>query len=233
MKTRAKTDSKVRVVVLTGKGKYFCTGLNLGSLSSQTKSQTVGGGAHRSQTLFETLYQFPKPIIARLNGPALGGGVGLVFTTDIRIAVRNSFLSFPEVRRGIVPALISLYIVPQLGPSASKQFFMTGGKITAERAHQLGVISDIVDTEEEMDKKIEEYVKELISGGPGAIRDIKQLVSYLSMHGPTREENVNYVQKVFGKMMTSEEAALGVSSFLQKKEADWDSLQTTTTTSKL
>eukprot|EP01117_Protostelium_nocturnum_P007802 TRINITY_DN2791_c0_g1_i2.p1 TRINITY_DN2791_c0_g1~~TRINITY_DN2791_c0_g1_i2.p1 ORF type:complete len:170 (+),score=63.54 TRINITY_DN2791_c0_g1_i2:78-587(+) len=117
-------DEKIRIILLTGNGKFFCTGMDLSNASqSQIKGKSGGGD---SLLMFERIRSCKKPTIAVVNGPAIGGGVGLFFCCDFRIVVRDSWFQMPEVMRGIVPALISAVITPSLGHFATKQFMLTG-----------------------------------------------------------------------------------------------------------
>lgn len=118
----------MRVVVLTGAGKYFCTGMDLGSANQESLQQQIdqGTAGHAFLRILSQIRDFKKPIIARVNGPVMGGGCGVLFATDLRVMLQNSFLAFPEVKRGIVPALISAFIVPQMGLYRTKQYMLTG-----------------------------------------------------------------------------------------------------------
>ncbi|KAI8851957.1 ClpP/crotonase-like domain-containing protein, partial [Chytridium lagenaria] len=120
----AERDDGVRVIVITGSGKYFCSGMDLSSASSST-TKTPFDAAHH---LFQRLSDHPKPTIAHLNGPALGGGVGLAFSCDLRCAHPSVFFQLAEVRRGLIPAIISLRIIPEVGPRVARRWFMTGEK---------------------------------------------------------------------------------------------------------
>ncbi|KAJ3332139.1 hypothetical protein HDU76_001173, partial [Blyttiomyces sp. JEL0837] len=119
---RLETDDAVRVVIITGKGKYFCSGMDLAAASSSTSSSPFDSSKH----LFNRLQTFPKPTIALANGPALGGGVGLLLCTDIRLMLSSAYIQLTEVRRGLIPAIISLYIIPEIGRSRARQWFLSG-----------------------------------------------------------------------------------------------------------
>jgi len=213
-------DPKVRVVVLTGSGKYFCTGMDLGQSNQQQVATSLehGSGASSSLMLFESLRNCKKPVIARINGPALGGGFGLVFTSDVRIVAKSAWFWFAEVKRGIVPALISAYIVPQIGPFQAKHYMMTGGKISAEKALELGFVNCVVD-DDKLDQVTNEYVEELVGSAPAAMAVVKSTVDFVAHH--THEQNLEHVQKVFNDTVHSPEAMYGMGCFVQKKKPDW------------
>eukprot|EP01089_Gocevia_fonbrunei_P009755 TRINITY_DN22152_c0_g1_i1.p1 TRINITY_DN22152_c0_g1~~TRINITY_DN22152_c0_g1_i1.p1 ORF type:complete len:274 (+),score=56.63 TRINITY_DN22152_c0_g1_i1:120-824(+) len=217
-------DPNVRVVVLTGEGKYFCTGMDLSSTnqSQMNSSDGLEEAAQRSLDLFLRIRDFPKPIIARINGPALGGGLGLVFATDIRVSTDKAWFWFAEVKRGIVPALISSVIVPQLGAFHSKQFMITGSKISAAKGKELRFLSDVV-PEEALDKVVSDYALEILTSAPNAIKDIKQTVNFVD--GNLHQENIKYVKEKFKNTVHSEEAIYGMYCFAQKKTPDWDSIK--------
>ncbi|ELR17110.1 enoylCoA hydratase/isomerase, putative [Acanthamoeba castellanii str. Neff] len=191
-------------------------GGNQADMSQQLEQGTGPAGAIE---LYERFRNCTKPLIARINGPALGGGWGLVFTADIRVATKDAWFWFAEVKRGLVPAIISAYIVPQIGAFRAKEYMLTGKKMSAQKAYELGFVSALVENEQELDAKVNEYVEELLSSAPTAMADIKHLVNHVSSH--SHEDNLNEVEKVFGKMVHSEEALYGMSCFAQKKKPDW------------
>eukprot|EP01102_Stenamoeba_stenopodia_P006064 TRINITY_DN1679_c0_g3_i1.p1 TRINITY_DN1679_c0_g3~~TRINITY_DN1679_c0_g3_i1.p1 ORF type:complete len:283 (+),score=56.34 TRINITY_DN1679_c0_g3_i1:62-910(+) len=217
-------DPKVRVIVITGNGKFFCTGMDLSSGNQEdlSKKLSSGSAADASIQIFETFRNCKKPIIARINGPAMGGGWGLLFTTDIRIASTKSYFWFAEIRRGIVPALISAYIVPEIGPFKAKQLFLTGEKISASKALELGLLTEVVDDEKDpqaLDKAVQKYIDYILEGGPGAASTIRTMVTEVA--GATHQRNVEIVKKAFEKTVQSEEAMYGMSCFIQKQKPNW------------
>lgn len=157
-------NNEVRVIVLTGSGKYFCSGMDLSSQSHSVEDTTKG-----FIELMETIYKCKKPVICKINGPALGGGLGLVFVTDIRIMNKESYLVFPEVKRGIVPAMISAYIVPQLGIYKSKQYMLSGEKISSSELLNDRVISLLANDSSSLDKMTDSVVNQLISSAPNVV----------------------------------------------------------------
>jgi methylglutaconyl-CoA hydratase len=171
---------------------------------------------------YETLKQFPKPIVARINGPALGGGWGLLFCTDIRVSVASSWFSFAEVKRGIVPAIISAFVVPELGPFQSRKLFLTGEKISSQKGKELGFLNDVVADEAELNKIVDAYVKQLLENGPKAMKMVKTLVAHNTDN--THHENLNFVKGIFEKyVVTSKEAKYGMEMFAKKQTPDWSS----------
>lgn len=231
--TGVENDPQVGVIVLTGSGKHFCAGMDLGSANQQDMAHRLqtGSGASSAIQLFERLKQCKKPIIARINGAALGGGWGLIFTSDIRIAAKDSWFSFSEVKRGLVPAIISAYIVPQIGGFRAKEYMLTGRKISAQKAFELGFISRVVENEEQLDQATNECIDELLSSAPKAMAEIKSLVNTVDGHG--HQTNLQEVEKVFQRMVQSEEAAYGIQCFAQRQKPDWIAFHNNTTSAKL
>eukprot|EP01096_Ripella_sp_DP13-Kostka_P000868 TRINITY_DN1098_c0_g1_i1.p1 TRINITY_DN1098_c0_g1~~TRINITY_DN1098_c0_g1_i1.p1 ORF type:complete len:308 (+),score=139.34 TRINITY_DN1098_c0_g1_i1:67-924(+) len=213
---------EVRVLVLTGSGKFFCTGMDLRAPDQEDLRARVDTETAAFQTLkmFEKLKNFKKPVIAKLNGSALGGGVGLVFAADYRVSLRSNFVSFPEVQRGLLPALISAIIVPQLGLFQSKQLMMSGQKVSADRLYELGQLTKVVEDSAALDAAVAEIVKQLLSCAPGAVSETKAICHFVSNH--SFDENVSHVRQVFNEMLNSDEAVFGITNFAQKKTPDWD-----------
>lgn len=212
---RMAVDDGIACVVLTGSGKYFCTGMDLSQ--SNTSSMSKDGAL---PDIFAACYSFPKPIIGKINGPAIGGGNGLLFLCDIRVALDTSYIWFSEVKRGLVPAIITAYITPQLGSFKTRQYMLTGEKVSSSQLYKDGQISAVVSSQQHLDDKTVEYVKELLSSAPIASQDIKRAVLFHT-EGTTHSERVEYSSKLFGKMMRSKEAAYGLGCFRQKKTPDW------------
>ncbi|KAF9585690.1 EnoyL-CoA hydratase [Lunasporangiospora selenospora] len=212
-------DPSVRVIVITGNGKYFCTGMDLtpqGDTSSATDPVAM------TQSMFSALSRSPKPTIARVNGPALGGGVGIFFSCNFRIAQSSAYFSMPEVHRGLIPALISEVIVPQLGAFRSKQYMLSGERVTAQEGYRVGFVTAVVEDQEALDRAVQEYVNLLLMGGPNAMRNIKDLVDAVDSRGGDPTFTPQYVREAFGKMITSDEAAHGIGAFASREKPNWD-----------
>ncbi|KAI8391704.1 ClpP/crotonase-like domain-containing protein [Radiomyces spectabilis] len=213
-------DPQVRVLVLTGAGKYFCSGMDLSASGGGMDPEAIRSGFQKGLQVFDAFHRFPKPVIARVNGPALGGGVGLVFTTDIRVAVSDSYFALTEVKRGIIPAIISQYIVPELGIQKTREYMLTGRRVPATEATFL---SKRCNTVSELDEGVRDYVTMLMESAPGAMANIKTLIDGIATGADgDRDARVkNHVQNAYLEMMQSEEAAYGIMSFLSKKKPDW------------
>ncbi|CAG8623384.1 951_t:CDS:1, partial [Dentiscutata erythropus] len=191
--TKLENDPSVRVIVITGAGKFFCTGFDL--QTSSTIPEELSNIFEAGYLFYKTIKNCYKPVIAKINGPALGGGLGLVFTTDIRIALKGTYFSFPEVKIGTAPAIISQYVVPEIGLFKAKQYMLTGEKISAEQGVLDKFITCVVKDHEELNNKINQYTNQLLNP-PTAIGTIKKLVNLI---GSTESEELkkDYIKRIF------------------------------------
>ena len=203
----------VRAVVITGAGSAFCAGADL-------KSGGVKGADEENPfvTVMKTIWESPKPVIGRINGHAFGGGVGLAAACDITVAAESAMFSFSEVRVGVIPAMISVVVIPKLGIHKTMWLFLTGERFAAPRAVDLGLIHRSVPAAD-LDAAVDEVTGMIRLGGPNAIREAKQLVRRipeLSMDAGFR-----YTTKKIGELFASDEAAEGMSAFLEKRKPRW------------
>jgi methylglutaconyl-CoA hydratase len=206
-------DARVRVIVLTGAGSAFCAGADLKS-----------GGVRASDeenpfvTVMKTIWESPKPVIARINGHAFGGGVGLAAACDIAIAADTAMFSFSEVRIGVIPAMISVVVIPKLGIQNTMWLFLTGERFPAPRAVELGLIHRVVPAAE-LDTAIDDVAGMIRLGGPTAIREAKQLVRRIpEMSMP---DGFRYAAKKIAELFASDEAAEGMRAFVEKRTPKW------------
>jgi methylglutaconyl-CoA hydratase len=174
---RLKTDSDVRVVILSGDGKSFCAGADLNWMRRVKDSAFEDNldEARRLADLFWDIYSFPKPVIGRINGAAIGGGTGFVAVTDIAVAAQSAVFSFSEVKIGVVPACISPYVIKRVGEGKAREFFLTGERLTSDRALGAGLVNRAV-PDEMLDATVNGLVESLLSSGPEAIRVCKELL---------------------------------------------------------
>ena len=229
-------DPHIRLLIVTGAGNYFCTGMDMKAATSQDATHASTSSIDMFQLMFERLHHLRIPTLCLLNGPALGGGVGFVFICDMRVSTHpNHYLALTECKRGLVPALISIYIVPELPPCLSMEMMVMGDRVPVTVFHRLGVFNGMVVPDQGHDKTqgrtfatteaAVAYFSELIgSSAPGAVMIIKKLVRRLTTDEAEREKQKAYLRSVFQEMMTSEEAMYGMMCFLQKQKPDWSSL---------
>lgn len=213
------SDPTTQTIIITNTGKYFCTGMDLSSSGPATSGSTKFQ-LHNLLSTFESVNSCPKTTIALINGSCFGGGVGLAFCCDIRVVVgSNQKFVLSEVKRGLVPATISKYVVREWGPALAREAMITGRPVLASELLQKNVIHAVVETEEEGQRKVEEYITQLRSSAPRAVSQVKELVNAVA----ERKKETEEIERVFEDMMRpSEEAKHGISEFRKGvKEVDW------------
>jgi hydroxymethylglutaryl-CoA lyase len=212
------SDPSLQTIILTNTGKWFCTGMDLSSSGPATSGSTKDQ-LQTMQSTFECINTCPKTTIAVICGGCFGGGVGLVFCCDIRIVVGPQKFVLSEVKRGLVPATISKYIVREWGASLAREAMITGRAVTASELLRHGVVHAVVDTDEEAMRKVDEYVEMMGTSAPRAVGQVKSLVNAVA----ERKEEGQEIERVFEDMMRpSEEAGFGIGEFRRGvKGIDW------------
>ncbi|RME28767.1 MAG: enoyl-CoA hydratase/isomerase family protein, partial [Candidatus Zixiibacteriota bacterium] len=182
---RIAADESIRVVVLTGEGKSFCAGADLNWMRA-VKEQSFEvnlAESNRLADLFYQIYTCKRPVIGRINGAAIGGGTGFVAVCDIAIAARSAKFSFSEVKIGVVPACIGPYVIRKMGEGKARELFITGERMTAERAHEVGLVNHVVD-DDALDAAVARLVETILTSGPEAVAMAKKLVSEVPAMSP-------------------------------------------------
>jgi len=213
-------DELVRVAVLTGNGKSFSAGADLNwmkKMINYSYEQNLDDSLKLAE-LFYLMYSLPKPIIARVNGAAIGGGTGLVAVCDIAIASENARFSLSEVKLGLVPACISPYVIRKVGEGKCREFFLTGERLTAKRALESGLVNQVVPLEE-LDQAVQEKANQLISSGPKALAMCKELLK--NVPGMSFEEAKTYTADMIASMRIGDEGQEGMNAFLEKRKPKW------------
>lgn len=217
------TDPAVRAVVLTGAGKTFCSGADLAemrALIGASEADNLRDALHLTEVL-GVLNAMPKPTIARINGNAFGGAVGLIACCDIAIAQRDARLGLTEVRLGLAPAAISPYVVAAIGTRHARRYFQTAELIGMQDAHRLGLVHEIA-APEELDAAVETVVTALLKGGPQAQREAKELVAEVAgAHGRADDKLRRSTAQRLARLRVSEEGQEGMTAFLEKRPAAW------------
>ena len=204
-----------RAVLLAGDGESFCAGADVDwqrSAIDLSYDENVED-ALRLYRMLETIDSCAAPVVARVQGYALGGGSGLVCCTDITVAAPDAVFGFSEVRLGIVPAVISPFVWPRIGTAAARRFFLTGERLDAETALRIGLVHEVT---QDLDQAIERVAAELLSAGPEAARAAKQLIR----DRPGSEE----AAQLAAKLRTSPEGQAGLRAFLDKRKPQWNDL---------
>ena len=210
------TDTHLHAVILTGEGPSFSAGADLNMMRESavfTHEQNLDD-ALRLAELFDIINNFPCPVVARVNGTAMGGGLGLLAVCDIVIAVEGARLAFSEVKLGIAPAVISPYVVRKIGETHSRVLFVTGERFTSTHAQEIGLVH-IVTKPEDLDAAVGKTVSELLTGGPQAIRACKALA--LNVGHMDRDSVRVYTAETIAKLRVSAEAQERLRAFLEKR----------------
>jgi methylglutaconyl-CoA hydratase len=209
-------DDAVRVVVLSHAGHVFCSGMDLKATAAAGDS--AGMPVSAVPELLTQIWESPKPVVARVGGPARAGGIGLVAACDIAVAGASATFAFTEVRLGVVPAVISVPVLPRLLPRAAHELFLTGEVFGADRAAAIGLVNSAV-ADEVLDEEVVRYVELLGQGAPGALAATKQLLrrpSTGSMAADFAE-----MAALSAERFASEEGREGVAAFAEKRRPSW------------
>ena len=205
-------DDAVRVVLLDHTSPSFCSGMDL------KESREQGPGVHELPELLELIWTHPKPVIAKVAGSARAGGVGIIAACDIAVANHSATFAFSEVRIGVVPAVISVTVLPRLAPRAAQELFLTGEVFTAERAAQIGLLTASV-AGEDLHNAAQHYMTALSKGAPAALTRTKQLLTERATAG--MEERFQAMLELSAEFFASEQAQEGMRAFADKRAPDW------------
>ncbi|MEZ5282078.1 MAG: enoyl-CoA hydratase-related protein [Acidimicrobiales bacterium] len=210
----ALADELVRVIMLTNTGGTFCAGADL----SSSKPAGQPGSGRTFVDVFEMILDSPKPVIGRIAGHCMGGGVGLAASCDISVAIDSAKLGFTEVRLGVIPAIISVVCLPKMRQGDARELFLTGERISARRAAEVGIISRAV-PDDELDAALAEIVGNVVKGAPKALGLAKSLVARV----PTMERSAAFqtLAKESAELFAGEEAAEGIAAFRERRDAAW------------
>jgi methylglutaconyl-CoA hydratase len=210
----------VRVIVLTGNGRSFCAGADV-SYMRETADFSFEENQADGQAIFDLMLAVdscPKAVIGRINGAAIGGGAGLVACCDIAVAVERAKFAFSEVRLGIVPAVISPFVVAKIGAANSRELFLTGERFLAQQAEKFGLVQHVV-AEEALDEKVNERIEQLLLAAPGAQADAKDLIRAVA--NQPKAEMRDYTADLIANRRAGEEGREGMSAFLEKRRPKW------------
>ena len=218
--TALSADDGVRSIVLAGAGKTFSGGADLNWMRAAlalTEEQNVRDAEAMAEMLI-AIDRCPKPVIARIQGAALGGGCGLAAVADIVVAASEAVFGFTEVKLGIVPAVISPFVLPKIGASNARALFVTGERFDAAHALRIGLVHHVVDSGA-LDARIATVLDEFRSASPSAIAAAKALVRDVAAATPS--EATALTARAIAKQRTSPEGQEGLSAFLERRPAKW------------
>lgn len=218
--TTAADDASVRVVVLSGEGKDFCAGADLNdmqALGSATPEENRAD-AERLGAAFRSIRDFPRPVVARVSGNVFGGGAGLVAAADIAIVARDARFAFSEVRLGILPAVISPYVVRAIGEGNARRLFLTGERFDGQAAVGFGLATVAVDADT-LDAAVDEFVGHLLLGSPDAQGRIKRLLDAVT--SGSLADACGLGPGFIADARASAEGQEGMRAFLEKRKPTW------------
>jgi len=213
-------ESPARILVLTGAGKAFCSGMDLEALktlATQSPAQQRDD-ADRMAQLFRRIWSFPKPTIAAVNGHAIAGGCGLATLCDFTIAVPEAKFGYPEVRIGFLPAVVSIFLVRQIGEKNARDLLLTGKSIDAVEAHRLGLVSQIAPTEE-LRNATQSLAATVISCSPTSLHMTKKLLTDFA--GPEIDRELELAAAASAEIRATHDFREGLASFLEKRGPGW------------
>lgn len=217
---KARDDVKARVVILTGAGTVFCAGMDLAELA-ETVDQTgvesvIWQDALRLATLYDLIYSLPKPTIAAVNGAAVAGGSGLMTVCDLAVAVPQARFGYPEVRRGLVAAMVMPHLMRHVGERTARYLLLTGELIDATEAKSLGLINQVA-SDEGLHTQAMSWAAALAEGGPSALASTKDLLKRFSRQALSIEETA----QASAEPRLTDECRQGLRAFFEKKPAPW------------
>jgi methylglutaconyl-CoA hydratase len=214
-------NSNVRAMVLGSEGKSFSAGADLEwmkRMASYSYDENLRD-ASALALMLKTLNEIPQPTIARVQGAAFGGAVGLVSCCDMAVAASAASFSLSEVKIGLVPATISPYVIAAIGQRAARRYFVTAERFDAHRALQLGLVNEVVDAEQ-LDQEIDRLINTLLANGPEAVTGAKQLVFDVAGK-PIDQQLIDATCETIAAIRVSEQGQEGLQAFLERRKPQW------------
>lgn len=215
-------ENGTRVLILTGAGGSFSAGADLNWMRSMVDASEADNraDARRLASMLRKLDRLPCPTIARVNGHAFGGGVGLIACCDLAVAVDSARFGLTEVRLGLAPATIAPFVIDRIGVQSARRYMLTGERMDATTAFQIGLVTE-VGTAEQIDDRIKGFVDELVTGGPRAQAHIKELIRMVDDHRGDRDALDKLTSELIAALRVSREGQEGLTAFLGKRQPDW------------
>ncbi|MFC3686287.1 enoyl-CoA hydratase/isomerase family protein [Hydrogenophaga luteola] len=211
----------VRAVVLAAEGPAFCAGADLNwmrRMADYTRDENIAD-AGQLAAMLKAIYECPKPTIAAVQGDVFAGGMGLVAACDMAVSVRTATYCLSEVKLGLIPATISPYVIRAMGARAAHRYFLTAERFSAEEAHRIGFVHELVDADA-LEAKVGELAQALVSASPAAVRACKKLVQDVADRA-IDDALVAATVEGIAEIRASDEGREGVASFLQKRRPAW------------
>jgi methylglutaconyl-CoA hydratase len=215
-------DPNIRVIVLRGRGKSFCAGADLNymkEIATYGEEENIKD-AIRLATLFATVNNCPKPVIALLHGAVYGGANGLAAACDIVLAVENTVFSFSEVKIGLAPATISPYVLAKCGEAAARDLMLTGRSFDAKEAEKYSLVNKVT-TDQTTEETLKSYCIQLLSAAPGAITQTKKLIRKIQSEHLSHDETFQMTAELIARQRAGSEGQEGLTAFLEKRKPNW------------
>jgi len=214
-------DASVRGIVLSGSGSSFCAGADITWMRTalELSAEDNHADARAMSRMFRSIDRCPKPVIARVHGAAIGGGVGLVAVCDIAIATSTTIFAFSETKLGILPAVISPFVLAKIGRSHARALALTGERFGASRALAIGLVHEVVETEDGLEGAIERTCSEIATAGPTAVAATKALLAEVA--ASDYDATLDLTARAIAAQRTSAEGQDGLRSFLDKRTPAW------------
>ncbi|GBD03428.1 1,4-dihydroxy-2-naphthoyl-CoA synthase [bacterium HR19] len=219
--SKERENENLKVMLIQGEGKIFCSGGDLKWMERKGKSNYEENlkDALELAEMYKMIWDFPTPVVVKVQGGAYGGGMGFIAVSDISVAEKNSKFRTPEIKVGLIPAVISVFLIRKIGLSHTKFLALTAREITAEEAKNMGLIN-IITEEDELDSKTWEIIEEIKSSAPKNTRKTKELINLIC-----QTENLNISLRLAGEFISqaraSSEGIEGIMSFLEKRKPNW------------
>ncbi|MGH9509908.1 MAG: enoyl-CoA hydratase/isomerase family protein [Terriglobales bacterium] len=215
-------ESAAQVVIITGAGQAFCSGMDLESLKTLSAAgRSYEDNLKDSETmarLFRSIYDFPKPTIAAVNGPAIAGGTGIATACDFTLASTNATFGYTEVRIGFIPAIVSSLLKRQVGEKHARDLLLTGRIFSAEEAYRMGLVTEVLEPEQLM-PRARELAASIMENSPTSVRLAKALLSEYARAQLDREMKLG--QEENARIRSTEDFREGVTAFLEKRKPKW------------
>jgi methylglutaconyl-CoA hydratase len=214
------SNGAVRVVIITGEGKAFCSGLDLEELRQMHEKcfEESLADSRRYADLLKQIYLYSKPVIAAVNGPAIAGGCGLASVCDLVVAARSVRLGYTEAKIGFVAAIVSYFLVRSVGEKTARDLLFTARHIEAEEAYRLGLVSEVVE-DTELLPRVRELTRQLCANSAQSIRASKALLARIV--SPDLDEALDYACELNARSRSSADCIEGVAAFLEKRPPKW------------
>lgn len=212
-----------RVLVLAGAGASFSAGADLGWMRGMAEADEAANRADatRLAAMFRALDNLPCPVLARVHGPAFGGGVGLIACCDMAIAAESATFGLTEVRLGLIPATIAPFVLARIGRSHARRYLLGGERFDAAEAHRIGLVDDVVAVDA-LDAAIESRLEALLACGPTAVAECKALIRRVAEFDGGHQELDSITAEWIARVRVSDEGQAGLRAFLDKRRPEWN-----------